>query len=354
MAPARINERSELDLLAIVCLVPSLLYIILMFVYPFLFGLYVSLQPTKGSTWSIKNYVSFFADPYQYATIGTTFALAIPNSILVVLAALFLAYGMRRGIRMERTITTILVLPISLGVIFLSEGILGFYGTNGWLNQMMIGAGLLHEPLELTHNFIGVTLSLFMQQFPFCFLMLLGYISGIDPSLESSARMLGAGPWTVFRRVMLPLIAPGLAIAFALVFVMSCRFPVGGHGRAAGSAHAHDLDRRLSAGVRTIRHVVRFCDRRDHGALPIGGAHRDRAGAAPDDDRDDHGCWETLTGEDDARPHVEIGDLYLPARLHSKPAWHCWACRGQRLCEALVQPSPAARLHDRLVRLCLD
>jgi putative spermidine/putrescine transport system permease protein len=221
MAPARINERSELDLLAIVCLVPSLLYVILMFVYPFLFGLYVSLQPTKGSTWSIKNYVSFFADPYQYATIGTTFALAIPNSILVVLAALFLAYGMRRGIRMERTITTILVLPISLGVIFLSEGILGFYGTNGWLNQMLIGAGLLHEPLELTHNFIGVTLSLFMQQFPFCFLMLLGYISGIDPSLESSARMLGAGPWTVFRRVMLPLIAPGLAIAFALVFVMS-------------------------------------------------------------------------------------------------------------------------------------
>jgi putative spermidine/putrescine transport system permease protein len=221
MAPAGTNERSELDLLAIVCLVPSLLYVILMFVYPFLFGLYVSLQPTKGSTWSIKNYVSFFADPYQYATIGTTFALAIPNSILVVLAALFLAYGMRRGIRMERTITTILVLPISLGVIFLSEGILGFYGTNGWLNQMLIGAGLLHEPLELTHNFIGVTLSLFMQQFPFCFLMLLGYISGIDPSLESSARMLGAGPWTVFRRVMLPLIAPGLAIAFALVFVMS-------------------------------------------------------------------------------------------------------------------------------------
>jgi putative spermidine/putrescine transport system permease protein len=86
---------------------------------------------------------------------------------------------------------------------------------------MLLGAGIIHEPLELTHNFTGVILSLFMQNFPFCFLMLLGYISGIDPSLESSARMLGAGPWTIFRRIMLPLIAPGLAIAFALVFVMS-------------------------------------------------------------------------------------------------------------------------------------
>lgn len=221
MARARTDERSELDVLAVFCLIPSLLYVILMFVYPFLYGLYVSLQPMKGSAWSIRNYVAFFTDPYQFATIGTTFALAIPNSILVVLIALFLAYGMRRGIWMARTVTTILVLPISLGVIFLSEGILGFYGTNGWLNQMLIGADLIKEPLELTHNFIGVILSLFMQQFPFCFLMLLGYISGIDPSLESSARMLGAGPWTVFRRVMLPLIAPGLAIAFALVFVMS-------------------------------------------------------------------------------------------------------------------------------------
>jgi putative spermidine/putrescine transport system permease protein len=175
----------------------------------------------KGAAWSLKNYISFFTDAYQYKTIITTFELALPNSIAVVLLGLFFAYNMRRGIWAERTITTILVLPISLGVVFLSEGILGFYGTNGWLNQMLLGAGLIHEPLELTHNFIGVILSLFMQNFPFCFLMLLGYISGIDPSLESSARMLGAGPWTIFRRVMLPLIAPGLVIAFALVFVMS-------------------------------------------------------------------------------------------------------------------------------------
>jgi len=221
MARAQTDARSEFDLAAILFLLPSLLYVIAMFVYPFLYGIYTSMLPLQGESWGLQNYIAFFTDPYQYRTIKTTFALAIPNSVIVVLVALFLAYGMRRGIWLERTITTILVLPISLGVIFLSEGILGFYGTNGWLNQMLIRANIITEPLELTHNFTGVILSLFMQQFPFCFLMLLGYISGIDPSLESSARMLGAGPWTVFRRVMLPLIAPGLVIAFALVFVMS-------------------------------------------------------------------------------------------------------------------------------------
>lgn len=221
MKRERAGEPSELDLLAMVCLAPSLLYVLIMFVYPFLYGIYVSLRPMKLDGFSLANYIAFFTDEYQYKTVGITFRLAVPNTLVVVAASLLFAYNMRRGVWLERTITTILVLPISLGVILLSQGILGFYGGKGWFNQILLGIGLLEEPLVLTHNFTGVMLSLFMQQFPFCFLMLLGYISGIDPSIENSARTLGANPWTVFRRVMLPLIAPGLAIAFALVFVMS-------------------------------------------------------------------------------------------------------------------------------------
>ncbi len=127
---------------------------------------------------------------------------------------------MRRGIWLERTITTALVLPIALGTVLVAEGINGFYGPRGWLTQVLLALGLA-EPTRLTHNYTGVMLALFLQHFPFCFLMLLGYISGIDPALEASARVLGAGPWAVFRRVMWPLIAPGVAIAGALVFVMN-------------------------------------------------------------------------------------------------------------------------------------
>jgi putative spermidine/putrescine transport system permease protein len=217
----RRREASELDARAIAGLLPSALYVLVMFVYPFLYGINASLRPPKLAGLSLANYRAFFSDEWQYRTVGITFGIAVPNTVIVVAVALLLAYGMRRGIRLERTITTILVLPISLGVILLAEGILGFYGGRGWFNQVLTGLGLIAEPLTLTHNYTGVMLSLFMQQFPFCFLMLLAYISGIDPGLESSARTLGAGPWTVFYKVMLPLIAPGLAIAFALVFVMS-------------------------------------------------------------------------------------------------------------------------------------
>jgi putative spermidine/putrescine transport system permease protein len=200
---------------------PSVVYLLALFVYPFAYGVFLSLHAAKGTgSASLANYLAFLHDPWQVRTIWVTASIAIPNTVFTVALALTVAYAMRRGIWAERAITTLLVLPIALGTVLVAEGINGFYGPKGWLNQALLLLGA-NDPPRLTHNYTGVMIALFVQHFPFCFLMLLGYISGIDPVLEHSARVLGAGPWAVFRRVMWPLIAPGAAVALALVFVMN-------------------------------------------------------------------------------------------------------------------------------------
>jgi putative spermidine/putrescine transport system permease protein len=205
----------------VLLVLPSVVYLLVMFVYPFAYGVFLSLRPAKGGGGlSLANYLTFLGDPWQLRTIGVTASIAVPNTIITVTLALVVAYAMRRGIWAERTITALLVLPIALGTVLVAEGINGFYGPKGWLNQLLVAVGVTDAP-RLTHNYTGVMIALFVQHFPFCFLMLLGYISGIDPALEQSARVLGARPWVVFRRIMWPLIAPGAAIAFALVFVMN-------------------------------------------------------------------------------------------------------------------------------------
>ena len=200
-------------------MLPAAIYLLVMFVYPFAYGVILSLQAKDGGL-SLANYLAFLFDPWQARTIWVTASIAVPNTVLTVLLALVVAYRMRRGMWMERTITTALVLPIALGTVLVAEGINGFYGPKGWLNQALLAVGIT-DPPRLTHNYTGVMIALLVQHFPFCFLMLLGYLSGIDPALEAAARVLGAGPWAIFRRVMWPLIAPGVAIAFALVFVMN-------------------------------------------------------------------------------------------------------------------------------------
>ena len=56
MRRAHTGERSELDLMAMACLAPSLLYVLVMFIYPFLYGIYLSLRPLKVPGFSLAKF----------------------------------------------------------------------------------------------------------------------------------------------------------------------------------------------------------------------------------------------------------------------------------------------------------
>ena len=212
---SRLKSAVEIFLLAL----PALILVVGLFVLPFIYGIEKSLHADDTGARSIDNYVAFFNDPSQIETIGMTFEVALPVTIFSVALSIPLAYYMRRGIRFERLITTLLILPITLGTVMVATAMLIYFGRQGWFNQGLQALGIIRQPLALVHNLIGVEIALFIQGFPFVFLMILGYMSGISPDLERASRMLGATSWQTFRRVVLPLTLPGIAIAFCLNFV---------------------------------------------------------------------------------------------------------------------------------------
>jgi putative spermidine/putrescine transport system permease protein len=198
---------------------PAVLFLLAFFIYPFLYGLWLSFQPLKGD-W-LANYSRFFSDGHLWRTIGTTFYLALPVTIVNVALALPIAFRLRHKSTYQRWITTILVVPITLGTVLIAEGMLAYLGPKGWLSHFLQLVHLYDGPIRLTHNYWGVMLSLVISGFPFAFLLILSYITGIDPVLERAAATLGADPWNRFRHVYLPLLAPGLAMTFCLSFVQA-------------------------------------------------------------------------------------------------------------------------------------
>jgi putative spermidine/putrescine transport system permease protein len=198
--------------------VPAALCVVLLFVYPFLYGLVLSFQPKEGSPFA--NYARFFSDPFLYETIEKTLRLALPVTLLNILISVPVAMRVRL-MRRQRLLTTILILPITLGTVLVAEGLLNYLGPQGWLNRTLITFGLLDAPIRLVHNYWGVFLSLVITGFPFTFLLTLSYITGIDPSLEHAAATLGADARRRFMRIFLPLLASGLAITFCLSFVQA-------------------------------------------------------------------------------------------------------------------------------------
>jgi len=212
----RMRERG-LDGVTLLVL-PGVIAVLALFVYPFLYGLVLSFHPKAGG-W-LANYQKFFSEPFLYNTIGITLWIAIPATLLNVVLSIPVALRVRK-MRSQRLLTTILVIPITLGTVMVAEGLLTYLGPRGWLNRTLLFFALTDSPIRLIHNYWGVMLSLVITGFPFTFLLTLSYVTGIDPSLEQAGAMLGARARQRFNRILLPLLAPGLAITLALAFVQA-------------------------------------------------------------------------------------------------------------------------------------
>jgi putative spermidine/putrescine transport system permease protein len=200
-------------------LLPAVLFVVLLFLYPFCYGLQLSFAPDEGG--ALASYQAFFSDSYQSGTIWITLKLALPAALLNVLASVPIAYRMRGSFRGKRLLTIILVVPITLGTVLTAQGLLNYLGPAGWFNKILMSVGLVDDPVRLVNNYWGVFFSLVITGFPFAFLLILSYLSGIDPTLERAAATLGADWRQRFRHITLPLLAPGLATTFCLAFVLA-------------------------------------------------------------------------------------------------------------------------------------
>jgi putative spermidine/putrescine transport system permease protein len=197
---------------------PGVIFMLALFVYPFAYGLLLTFEPAEGGMFA--NYTKFFSDPYLYDTIGTTLWVSLPVTLFNLVVAVPIAFRVRL-MRHQRLLTTILVLPITLGTVLVAEGLLNYLGPQGWFNRTLLLLHIGQLPIRLVHNYWGVFASLLITGFPFTFLLTLSYVTGIDPALEQAAATLGAKGWQRFRYIFLPLLAPGLAITFCLSFVQA-------------------------------------------------------------------------------------------------------------------------------------
>jgi putative spermidine/putrescine transport system permease protein len=203
-------------------LVPGVIFIVTLFLYPFLYGLQLSFQPKAGGG-PFANYQGFFTDPYLRETIWITLRLGLPAALVNVLASIPIAFRMRGRFRGKRLVTTVLVIPITLGTVLTAQGLIEYLNPVGWFNKILVALNLVDaaEPIRLVHNYWGVLFSLIITGFPFAFLLTLSYLSGIDPTLEQAAATLGATKRQRFRFITMPLLAPGLAVTFCLSFVLA-------------------------------------------------------------------------------------------------------------------------------------
>lgn len=109
---------------------PAVAFIVLLFVYPFVYGPYLSFTGPTGSA-TLANYAKFFTDWWEARTIFVTLWISVPATLINMTLAIPFAYYMRRGLRGEKIITFFLIVPITLGTVLISEGMLTYLVAGG-------------------------------------------------------------------------------------------------------------------------------------------------------------------------------------------------------------------------------
>jgi putative spermidine/putrescine transport system permease protein len=104
---------------------PGVCLVLMLFLYPFLYGLVLSFSAHEGT--GLTNYVKFFSTPFLSQTIATTLWISFPATVVNIGLALPIAFVTRRH-RLQRLLTAILVVPITLGTVLIAEGLLIYLG----------------------------------------------------------------------------------------------------------------------------------------------------------------------------------------------------------------------------------
>ena len=182
--------------------------------------------------WSIVPFVTRLTDPKIWRltclTTGAgcgvawnTLVLAVTVGLLSTLLGLAFALVLTRtGVRFRGLVKSLSLLPIITPPFVIGLALILLFGLSGNVTQF-VAAQLGVEPTRWVYGFSGVLIAQLLSFTPIAFLVLIGVVEAISPSLEEAAQTLRAGAWETFRSVTWPLMRPGLANAFLLGFIES-------------------------------------------------------------------------------------------------------------------------------------
>ena len=159
---------------------------------------------------------------------GTSCGVAWNSLFLAVLAGVlstllglaFALLALRSGFRWRKSLQVMSILPIITPPFVIALSLVVLFGRTGmvtvWLENWF---GI--EPSRWIYGLPGVLISQMLSQTPLAFMIMLGVIQGVSPTLEEASQTLRATRWHTFKTVTWPLLRPGVANTCLLGFVES-------------------------------------------------------------------------------------------------------------------------------------
>lgn len=207
---------------------PPLVWLVVFFIVPLLLIGAFSLREGSGAVspsapWapSADQYAEVLGTPAFMRRLGISVLMAVGIAAFATLLAYPLAYFLTfRAGRRAALFLTILLIPFAVSYLLRVMAWKVMLGPEGGINSLLATLGLTDEPIGLLlYSREAVIITLVYVWVPFATLPIYAAMQRIDRGHLEAAADLGAGPWSRFWRVTVPLSLPGALATFFMVFI---------------------------------------------------------------------------------------------------------------------------------------
>jgi ABC-type spermidine/putrescine transport system permease subunit I len=206
---------------------PSITFLLLFFVAPFMVLLYYSLltidQGNIVAGPSFDKYIELLSDPFTYYLFGRTIGLSAFVTLLCLIFGYPVAY-LHAKVKQPFLKTIILVIvsaPLLTSSLVLSFGWIVIFGRRGLVNELLLTLGVIDESIRILFTLNAVIIGLTQVMLPFMIVPLISTLQKLPQDLDDASADLGATKWQTFWLVIIPQSIPSIAAGMSLVFVLT-------------------------------------------------------------------------------------------------------------------------------------
>ncbi len=169
---------------------------------------------------NLGNYVFLSEDDLYWAAYAGSLRIAFFSTLICLLVGYPMAYAVARARKDLQTVLLLLIMmPTWTAILIRVYAWMGILSSNGILNGLLQGLGLIDEPLRILNTDLAVYIGVVYSYLPFMILPLYANLVKHDLSLLEAASDLGARNLTSFWKITVPLSKNGIIAGCMLVFI---------------------------------------------------------------------------------------------------------------------------------------
>jgi len=170
---------------------------------------------------TLDNYLKIL-NPVYLKTFLESLKLAVSTTLLTLLIGYPFGYFMAKlSEKKKKQMMMLVIIPFWTSALLRLYGWIIIFRSNGLLDKLLMGIGLIKEPLKLLYSYPAVLVGMVYALLPFMMLAVYSSTEKMDWSLVEAARDLGASKFKAFYTITVKMTLPGILSGVVLVFIPS-------------------------------------------------------------------------------------------------------------------------------------